>query len=92
MGLDTAGINYGQDIFRDYTDYPMLYGNKMYQGLETDLFSADIRLGYLINPAYNMRLEAGILVREMSNRLGDQQTNWITFGIKTGFINKYYDF
>ena len=92
IGLDTAGINYGQNIFRDYLDFPNLYGNKMYQGLDSDLFSADIRIGYMINPSYNMRIEAGLMVRELSNSMFVSKTNWITFGIKTGFMNKYYDF
>ncbi len=92
IGLDTAGINYGQDIFRDYLDFPNLYGNNMYQGLDSDLFSADLRIGYMINPNYNMRIEAGLMVRELSNSMFVSKTNWIMFGIKTGLVNKYYDF
>lgn len=91
-GLDTAGINYGKNIFRSYTQPAQFLGNYMAQGLKTNITYLDFKIGYLLNPAYNLRIEAGITNRNATNDFGTTQNNFIYFGIKTDINNHYYDF
>ena len=91
-GLDTAGINYGKDIFRSYLSYPMEYDNKVGQGLKTKLLRQDVVLAYRINPHSNLRIEAGFSLRSESNALATNNNTLFWFGISTRLGNKYYDF
>jgi hypothetical protein len=92
IGLDSAGINYGQNIFRDYFTYQSEYGNKTLQGLKTDFLYFELKAGYLVNPVYNFNIEVGIASREMKNDVFDDKAMMLTFGIRTALHNKYYDF
>ena len=91
-GLDTAGINYGKNIFKSYTQPAQFTGNYMAQGLKTNITYLDFKIGYLLNPVYNLRIEAGITNRNATNNFGKTQNNFIYFGIKTDINNRYYDF
>ena len=91
-GLDPAGTNYGKDIFKDYTTRVADYGNSVGQGLATNLYIANAKVAYLINPKYNLKLELGGLLRKESNNLGANNTSLITFGLRSSFRNLYQDF
>ena len=97
-GLDLNGDYYGKDIYRTYTSavkHPGEVdgnGHQIAQGLKTDLLYLDGRVSYLLNPKYNLRLELGAVVRNESNDLANNQTKWLTFGIRSSFRNLYYDF
>lgn len=91
-GLDTAGINYGKNIFKSYEQPAGYTGNYMAQGLETSITYIDLKLAYLINPAYNLKLEAGITNRKSENKHNTLENNFIYFGLKTAICNHYYDF
>lgn len=91
-GLDVAGQNYGKNIFEPYTDAVKANGNFTTQGIRTDLFYAEGRVAYVINPKYNLRLELGGIVRRESNSLGKNNTGLITFGLRSSFRNLYSDF
>jgi hypothetical protein len=91
-GADTGSVNYGQDIFRNYTDHPSETGNRVGQGLATDLLYRDMRITYIINPLYNLIAELGISNRAQSSSLVSVNTSYIYFGIRTALINRYYDF
>jgi hypothetical protein len=91
-GLDIAGQNYGKNIFEPYTDAVQPTGNYTTQGIRTDLFYAEGRVAYVINPKYNLRLELGGILRRESNSLGKNNTGLITFGLRSSFRNLYSDF
>jgi hypothetical protein len=91
-GLDTAGMDFGKNIFISYNLRVSEYGNEIGQGLRTNLTSTDISFSYLLNRRTNMRIEAGITTRKESNANWDKQMQYIYFGIKTGLRNIYYDF
>ena len=91
-GLDTAGMDFGKNIFIPYDQRVSEYGNEIGQGLKTNLTIADISFSYLLNRRTNMRIEAGITTRKEQNASWDKQMNYIYFGIKTGMRNIYYDF
>jgi hypothetical protein len=91
-GIDTAGKDFGKNIFISYDERVSEYGNEIGQGLKTNLTTADVCLSYLLNRRTNMRIEAGITTRKENNKDWDKQMQYIYFGIRTGLRNIYYDF
>ena len=97
-GSDINGENYGKDIFKPYNTAVVHPGNtdgagqRIAQGLKTDLLYLDGRVSYLLNPKYNLRLELGAVIRNESNVETNNQTKWLTFGVRSSFRNLYYDF
>lgn len=91
-GRDFDGLNYGKDLFKPYTKPARDEGNYIGQGLGTDLYYTDTRVAFLLNPAYNLRLEAGLVTRNEKNRTEKNNTTLFTFGLRTSFRNLYQDF
>lgn len=53
------------------------------------------KVGYLINPSYNLNISLGILYRTQNFSTFsslDNRTNYIYLGLKTSIYNLYYDF
>ncbi|MGK0390176.1 MAG: hypothetical protein ACI94Y_002927 [Maribacter sp.] len=97
QGLDSLGTNVGSDIFRSYTEVDNKEGNKIGQGIKTTTLYTDLKLGYVINPKYNLRAELGMTYRSYNpsietDDLKKLNTTYIYFGITTALTNKYYDF
>ncbi|HET8962956.1 MAG TPA: hypothetical protein VFM99_03615, partial [Chitinophagales bacterium] len=47
FGADTMGTNWGGNIFKNYTDYEMEYGNTTGQGAHTQLFMNDLMVSWM---------------------------------------------
>lgn len=89
--------SYGGDVFADNDDRFSDYGNKIGQGNKATVFIGDLQLGYLVNPATNLKLFAGITYRsfdaDMPTTVFDNtNTTWISIGLKTDVFNWYFDF
>ena len=92
-GLDPVPTdNYGKNIFKLYTNPAKLLGNYTGQGLTTNLYYTEGRVSYMLNPKYNLRLEAGALFRQERNSVNTNNTAMLTFGLRSSFRNLYYDF
>jgi len=92
-GLDPSDENnFGKNIFKSYNDFENRYGNKVGQGIKTNLGYLDGRIAYLLNPKYNLRLELGGILRRESNEFGRNTSAMMTFGLRSSFRNLYYDF
>jgi len=91
-GADTAGMDFGKNIFIPYDQRVSDYGNEIGQGLKTNLTTTDVSISYLLNRRTNMRIEAGFTARKESNTNWDKQMQYVYFGIRTGLRNIYYDF
>jgi len=91
-GVDTAGMDFGKNIFIPYNQRVSEYGNEIGQGLKTNLAIVDFNISYLLNRRTNLRLEAGFTNRKEHNTKWDKQMQFIYFGIRTGLRNIYYDF
>lgn len=91
-GDDPAGLNYGKNIFLSYDTRVQDYGVKTGQGIKTTLFFTEAKVSYLINPKYNLRAEIGGIIRKESSSVATQNTNLITFGLRSTFRNLYRDF
>jgi len=90
-GLDPEGMNYGKDLLKNYETRSIDYGSHVGQGIKTNLYFAELRASYIINPKYNMRLELGGVIRR-ENNIQPINTQLITFGIRSSFRNLYQDF
>ncbi|MGV6944212.1 gliding motility protein RemB [Sphingobacterium kyonggiense] len=85
-------VNYGGDIFQSYNTAPNVYGNKIGQGVKNELFFADFKAAYVLNPKYNLRVELGYTQRY--NRIEGnptQKSGVINFGLRSSFRNFYGD-
>ncbi|RZJ60471.1 MAG: gliding motility protein RemB, partial [Flavobacterium sp.] len=91
-GLDLNGQDYGKNIFINYLEPANQFGNYTTQGLRTDLYYAEGRVAYIINPKYNLRLELGGIFRRERNAVGATNAGIITFGLRSSFRNLYTDF
>lgn len=91
-GLDpNQADNYGKNIFKPYYE-PHDQGSSIGQGLSTSLAYLDGRVAYILNPKYNLRLEAGATFRRESNSEWKKSTGMLTLGLRASFRNLYYDF
>ncbi len=93
----TPDVSYGGDIYKSYDDRVADYGNEIGQGNKTDIFIGDLQLGYIVNPATNLKLFGGITYRNFTPEfetatLKENQTTWITVGIRTDIFDWQFDF
>jgi len=91
-GADSAGINYGNDIWQSYTTRPVEYGNFVGQGDKTKLNIVDASVSYLVNPATNMNLTLGLMRRVAVSDSDRNESTFLYFGFRTSLNNLYYDF
>lgn len=91
-GLDRNGLNYGKNIFLDYTTRVDDYGVQIGHGLKTDFFYANTSLAYLLNPKNNLRIELGYTYRDEKNSDFHNTDGFITIGLRASFKNLYQDF
>lgn len=91
-GLDSAGINYGKDIFKSYNTRHEDYDNYIGQGVKTNLMYVQGSVAFLLNPKYNLRLEMSVTARREKNTLSDNKEFIFQFGLRSSFRQLYYDF
>ena len=82
-------INYGGNLLlADVSPQ----GSDTGQGLSTTFKYAQGTVAFIINPKYNLRIEAGAVLRQETNSQSDNKTMLITFGLRSSFRNLYTDF
>lgn len=91
-GLDMNDLNYGKNIYLDYTTRVDDYGVKIGHGLKTNFCYAHANVAYLLNPKNNLRFELGYTYRSEVNVQKRDKQNFVTIGLKSSFRNKYQDF
>jgi hypothetical protein len=95
LGMDSTFTNYGQNVFASdisYTPGINPVNMPVLRGVKSTLMIYECKIGYLINPAYNLNLVAGIMIRDFKNTAIESKSNFIYFGIRTSLSNLYYDF
>ena len=93
----TDPYSYGGDIYRDNDDRKSDYGNSIGQGNTTNVFIGDLQLGYLVNPATNLKFFTRVAYRSFkpttdTATLKTANNTWISVGLKTDLFNWYFDF
>lgn len=91
-GLDTAGVNFGKNIFKSYETRNVEYGNHIGQGLKTNLTFIQGTAAFVLNPKINLRLELSAGVRREKNQLETRNDLIFNFGLRSSFRQLYYDF
>ncbi|WP_456463364.1 gliding motility protein RemB [Lutibacter sp.] len=94
-GTDT--FSYGGNVFEDNDNRVSDYGNNIGQGNSASIFIGDLQLGYLVNPATNLKLFAGLTFRNFNpdaptGVFDKSNTTWFSFGLKTDVFNWNFDF
>lgn len=87
-GSDTAGLNFGNNIYEAYDTRVHEYGNYLGQAEKVVLKYTTARISYLVNPRTNMNVYVGFTLRKEN----EDEKKLITFGICTSLQNFYYDF
>jgi hypothetical protein len=91
-GSDTAGLNFGNDIYLDYETHYKEYNNYLGQAEEVDLSYFTFSVAYLVNPRTNLNVYATYTKRIKESASLNSRQSLITFGIRTSLSNFYYDF
>lgn len=91
-GEDSTGTNFGHNIFFPYKTYVTEYGNKIGQGIKTKLFYHELKLGYIVNPATNLSLTAGLTIFNRKSDIAEIKDLHFWIGLRSAMFNRYYDF
>lgn len=94
-GADQDNQNNGQNIFKTNEflgSFKHQFKNYVGQGFKNVVFYKEFNVSYTVNPRANLIIEAGIMNRNQSSGGISKTDNYIYFGIRTLFENRYFDF
>ncbi|WP_405202873.1 gliding motility protein RemB [Dokdonia sp. LLG6352-1] len=100
-GVEIGDINevyYGGSIYGNDENRPSDNGIAFFQGNKVTSVYGDLELGYLINPATNLKVYVNPIYRSQTADvqeapLGiDTKTLWFNVGFRTDLFNWYYDY
>ncbi|WP_456376008.1 gliding motility protein RemB [Lutibacter sp.] len=94
-GTDT--FSYGGNVFEDNDNRASDYGNEIGQGNSASIFIGDLQVGYLVNPATNLKLFGGLTFRNFNpdaptGVFDKSNSTWMSFGLRTDVFNWNLDF
>ena len=95
-GTDT--FNYGGNIYLDYDENrPYDTGVSIAQGNKTTVMIADVQVGYLVNPASNLKVFGNVLFRNFdpaaeTTTTIKSNTTWFSIGLRSDLFNWYFDY
>ncbi|MFT6417227.1 MAG: hypothetical protein ACJARZ_002586 [Dokdonia sp.] len=94
---DVNDVYYGGSIYGSDENRPSDEGIEFFQGNKVDSFYADVELGYLINPATNLKVYVNPIFRDFKAATQtattfDTNTLWVNVGFRTDLFNWYYDY
>jgi hypothetical protein len=84
LGADTASSNWGGNILKDYITYQQEYGNKVGQGVTTNLIYTSLNLSYMA--FHNIFLDGYITYRRYDSAINTLDRN----SLITGFSLRWY--
>lgn len=90
---DTAGLNYGGNIFKDYDSRVAGYGIKLISGLRSQCALASFNASYEIKE--NLFIDAGATYRKLvydNGVIPDQTTTYFTGGFRLNIVRRDYTF
>jgi len=96
-GLDENGSNWGGNIYLSYDTREQDSGNEIAQGVTVNVVYLEARLGYIVNPSYNLRIEGGAILRRQTSENPNviysyNNSPYIYLGLRTALFNNYFDF
>ena len=104
QGVDTGGVNLGNNIFNPYLTAPTIYGVSMINGPKSHCEIISLNLSYQLR--HNLFLDAGGIYRKYANNAGiyandysttgpvygPLTTNYVYFGLRINTARRQYDF
>ncbi len=92
QGLDSAGINFGGNIFRDYTTRSSNDGFKIAGGKKGSCFNGVLQVSY--EWRQNLNFDLALLQRsyELAGVSGRTSTTMVTAGVRLNMFKRNYDF
>ncbi|MEP0263624.1 gliding motility protein RemB [Dokdonia sp.] len=86
----------GNDLFGSEDNRPSDNGIALLQGNRVNSFYADVEVGYLVNPATNLKAFINPIFRDFSaetqtDTVFDTSTLWFNVGFRTDLFNWYFD-
>lgn len=91
-GVDSGGVNYGGNVFVQDINHPNEYGNYVGQGVKQTIIFGELKAGYIINPAYDLRVEGGFIFRRQSSVINELTSTWLYLGLRTRIPTMYIDY
>ena len=88
---------YGSDLFGDEANRNADEGVNIGQGNRVNSYYAELEAGFIVNPITNLKLFGRAIYRDFdattdNARTFDNNTTWISFGLRTDLFNRYYDY
>ncbi len=93
QGLDSAGSNFGGNIFKLYNTRSADYGFTVPSGVKADGVNAHLLVSY--EPLENLFIDASLLMRRFNAAEDpslDQNTNMFTIGLRLNMFRRDYDY
>ena len=98
-GFETGDINdvyFGGNIYGNEENRPSDNGIELLQGNQVNSLYADLEIGYLINPATNLKVYINPIYRDFkpttqTPTVFDTNTLWFNVGFRTDLFNWYFD-
>lgn len=78
-GTDTAGLNYGGNIFLDYNTYVNAYGNTVAQGIQEDILLNDLTISYYF--WHNTSIDLRCIYRNADSELDANDRTELFFSV-----------
>jgi hypothetical protein len=100
-GMDTSGTDYGQNIFISYLQRTSTvagqptqrdYNHKLFDGVGTNIFYAELKASYKFNIAFPLRIELLAGARAENNSLVRKKSAYIQFGLTLPLWRSYREF
>ena len=99
-GFDGENIDevfIGQNVFGSENVRPSDFGNELLQGNRVNSVFTDVELGYLLNPATNLKLFVNPIYRSFNastqtSVASDTSTLWFNVGFRTDLFNWHFDY
>ncbi|MBX5439369.1 MAG: hypothetical protein IRZ29_07495, partial [Thermoflavifilum sp.] len=94
QGRDTAGVNWGSDIFKSYDTRKQDYGNRIGQGLDAKIASLSLRLSYEIK--YHLYVDLSYLYRKTGGAYflyrPQSSTSFASIALRWNIAPRSFDF
>ncbi len=90
QGLDSAGLNFGSNIFQSYSSRPAENGFSIGSGNKATCWNTIINFSYECR--HNLYIDAGIQNRTFNTSIASQKSTIINFGIRLNLQPRAYDF
>jgi hypothetical protein len=91
-GNDSAGVDFGRNIFVSYINHPSDYGNYTGQGIDTKLTTTSLRFAYMLDTRMDLKIELGFADRIEKTESATKQIPYLFLGIRTDLSNLYSDY